>query len=112
MRRQQTVHQQLEPVCLMDDDLGVFRERARLQLHLQQLRGPTDAPQRILDLVGQIANQFLVRSGLIEHTLLTLLTRLLLGFDQLHQHQIPMIHARGNHLHRHHLTQLQMQVTA
>ena len=61
--RQQTVHQVLQAVGLADDDLGVLRQRLGLPLHLQQLRGPADAAQRVLDFVRQAANQ--LSAGLV-----------------------------------------------
>src|SRR5574343_184094 len=58
MRRQQPLHQILQAVGLLDDDLGVFLERRVGQFVLQQLRCAADAAQRILDLVRQVADQF------------------------------------------------------
>ena len=54
---QHPVHQMAQPVGLADDDAGVFAQRRVRQLPLQQLRRPAQAPQRILDLVRQIAHQ-------------------------------------------------------
>jgi hypothetical protein len=54
-----------------------------IDLHLQQLRCATDAAQRILDLVRQIADQLLVGLRLVDQPLLTVLAGLLLLWQQL-----------------------------
>ena len=78
VRCQQPVHQGLQAVGLPNDDLGVLGEFARFDFHLQQLGGPPNAAQRVLDLVGQVANQFLVGLGLIGQSLFPVLAGLLL----------------------------------
>jgi hypothetical protein len=72
VRRQQAVHQRLQAVGLVDDDLGVF-VRSLLDLHLQQLRRATDAAQRVLDLVRQVADQLLVGLRLVDQALFAVL---------------------------------------
>ena len=83
VRREQAVDEQLQPVGLLDDHLGVFGQRARLDLHLEQLRRAADAAERVLDLVGEVADQLLGRLGLLERALLALLAVLLLDLDDL-----------------------------
>ena len=83
VRREQPVDQRLQPVGLVDDDLGVFGQRARFDLHLEQLRGAADAAERVLDLVGEVADQLLVGLRLVERALLAVLPGLLLDLDQL-----------------------------
>ncbi len=58
VRGEQTLHQVLQTICLLDDVLGVFIERRVVQFVFQQLGGPPNSPQRILDLVRQIPDQF------------------------------------------------------
>src|SRR5690606_3795047 len=63
VRLQQTIHQHLQAVGFLDDDLRVFAQMLQIpsrQLELQQLRRPPDTAQRILDLMRQIAYQLLV----------------------------------------------------
>ena len=83
VRREQAIDEQLQPVGLLDDHLRVFGERARLDLHLEQLRGAADAAERVLDLVGEVPDQLLGRLGLLERALLALLAVLLLDLDDL-----------------------------
>ena len=54
---QQPVHQILQAIGLANDDLRVLAVIGRRQLHLQQLRRTADAAQRVLDFVGQAADQ-------------------------------------------------------
>ena len=88
VRREQAVDQRLQAVGLVDDDLGVLGQRARLDLHLQQLRRAADAAERVLDLVREVADQLLVGLGLVERALLAVLPRLLLDLDHLDQHDV------------------------
>jgi hypothetical protein len=67
----------------VDDDLGVLGQLGRVHLHLQQLRRATDAAQRVLDLVGQVADQLLVGLRLVDQALLAVLARLRLQRQQL-----------------------------
>ena len=53
-------------------------EVARLDLHLQQLRRAANAAQRVLDLVREVADQFLVGLRLVEQALFAVLPHLLL----------------------------------
>ncbi len=86
MRRQQPVDQRLQAVGLVDDDLGVFGQLPRIDLHLEQLRRTADAAERILDLVREVADQLLVGLHLVERALLAVLARVLLDLDQLDEH--------------------------
>ena len=70
MRSEQAVDQRLQPVRLADDHLGVFDEGRAIELAFEQLRGPADAAQRVLDLVRETPNQLPVRLLLLEQTLL------------------------------------------
>ena len=54
-RRQQAIHQLLQPVHFLNDHARVFAHGVRLGIGLQQLCCPADAPQRIADLVRQLA---------------------------------------------------------
>ncbi|MCY1166869.1 hypothetical protein D9M73_68200 [compost metagenome] len=77
VRREQAVHQRLQAIGLMDDDLGVFGQLLA-DIHLQQLRRAANAAQRILDFVGQVADQFLVGLGLVNQAFFPVLLGLLL----------------------------------
>ena len=83
VRCQQPVDQRLQAIGLVDDDLRVFDQGARLDVHLEQLRRAANAAERILDLVREIADQLLGRLRLLEGALLALLARLLLDLDDL-----------------------------
>ncbi len=50
------IHQCGEAVGLADDHLGVFAERGRRELALEQLRGAAQSAERVFDLVGELAN--------------------------------------------------------
>jgi len=100
MRRQQAVDQGLQPVGLVDDDLGVLRQALGLDLHLQQLRRAADAAERVLDLVRQVADQLLVGLYLAERALLAVLARLLLDLDQLDQRGLGALQLVDDHMHR------------
>ena len=63
VRRQQAVDQILQAISLGDDDLGVLHQLRFIQLAFEQLRSATNAAERVLDFVGQIAHQLAV--GLI-----------------------------------------------
>jgi len=67
MRRQQPLHQILQTVGFLDDDLRVFLERRIAEFPLQQLCRTAYAAQGILDLVGEVADQLAV--GLLLHGL-------------------------------------------
>ncbi|MCY1295402.1 hypothetical protein D9M70_447430 [compost metagenome] len=88
VRLQQPVHQCLQAIRLLDDDLRVFAQRALRQLELQQLRGAADAAERVLDLVRQVADQFLVGRGQVEDALLAVAAHLLLVGEDLHHHGV------------------------
>src|SRR4051794_41220575 len=66
MRRQHAIHQPLQPVGFLDDHLGVFAQLRLLELALEELCRPSQAAERILDLVREVADQLAVRL-LLEH---------------------------------------------
>ena len=100
VRRQQPVHQRLQPIGLVDDDLGVFLQVARLDLHLQQLGRAADAAQRILDLVRQVADQLLVGLGLVDQPLLAVLLGLRLQRQHFDDELAGPVGLRHDHVHR------------
>ena len=55
VRRQQAIHQAMQAICFLDDDLGVFLEAGLRELEFQQLGRTPQATQWIADLMGQIA---------------------------------------------------------
>jgi len=73
---------------------------SRLDFHLEQLRGATDAPQRVLDLVREVADQLLRDLGLVERALLAVLARLLLDLDQFDDDIVRRIHLVHDHMHQ------------
>ena len=86
VRRQQAVDQGLQAVGFLDDDLRVFAQRVQVgvrQLQFEQLRRAADAAQRVLDLVRQVADQFLVGLALVEDALLAVELQLLHVLAQL-----------------------------
>ena len=109
VRRQQAVHQRLQTVGLVDDDLGVFAQLAAVDLHLQQLRRATDAAQRILDLVGEVVEQLLVGLGLVGQALLALLARLQFQRQQLDDEFAIALGLRHDHVHRQQLAALALE---
>ena len=74
---------------------------ALVDLQLQQLRRAADAAQRVLDLVGQVADQLLGDLRLAERALLAVLARLLLDLDHLDEHA-PAVQVvlADDHVHR------------
>ncbi|MCY1532680.1 hypothetical protein D9M68_679630 [compost metagenome] len=100
VRREQAINQRLQPISLVDDDLCVFDEFARIQLHLKQLRGSANPAQRILDLVREVANELLVGLGLVDQALLALLSGLLLQRQQLHHYLTLALGLGHHHMHR------------
>ena len=103
VRRQQPVHQALQAVGLVDDDLGVFGQRrvGQLQFHCKQLRSAAQAAQRVLDFMGQVADQVLVRLGLLAQAFFALLAYLLRQRPQLDQYFVGQIGSRHADMHRH-----------
>ena len=85
MRGQQTLHQVLQPVGFVDDDLGIFAELRVVEFAFEQLRRTADAAERILDLVRQIADQFAVGLLLFEQALLARSLNLLVDRPQFEQ---------------------------
>jgi len=51
----QSLHQRLQAIRFFDDDLGIFAQAFAWQFVLQQLRRATDAAERILYFVRQVA---------------------------------------------------------
>ena len=109
VRREQPVDQALQPVGLVHDHLGVLAHLGRFQVHLQQLRRAADAAQRVLDLVRQVADQLLVRLGLLDQPLLAVLAHLLLQRRHLQQHMARAFGNRHDHLHGNRLLRLAAQ---
>ena len=70
-----------------------------VDLHLQQLRRAADAAQRVLDLVRQVADEFLVGLGLVDQALLAVLPSLLLQRQQLNNDFIRRLGLRHHHVH-------------
>ena len=99
VRRQQAINQQLQTVGLVDDDLGVLDQVFVFNFHLQQLRCTTNAPQRVFDFVRQVANQFFVGLGLVDQALFSVLTRLLLQWQQFDQHLARTLGGCDDHMH-------------
>ena len=64
----------------MDDDLDVFVQLGTaVHLEFEHQRAAPDAAQRVLDLVGQVADQLLVGLDLVDVALVAVLPRLLLA---------------------------------
>jgi len=61
VRREHPVHQRLQAVGLLDDDLRVLAQLRALELSLEQLRRAAQPAERVLDLVGEIAQQLAAR---------------------------------------------------
>jgi len=57
VRPQHVVHQRLQTIRFIDDDLGVLMQRRIPQLTLQQLGGAPQATQRVFYLVGHTPDQ-------------------------------------------------------
>ena len=100
VRREQPVDERLQAVGLLDDDLRVLGQRARLDFHLQQLRCAADAAERVFDFMREVADQLLVGLRLIERALLAILPRLLLDLDELDDHVVRVVHLIDDHMHR------------
>ena len=100
VRRQQAVNQRLQTVGFMNDDLGVFSQLF-VNVHLQELRRTANAAQRILDLVRQIADQFLVGLRLVNQPLFAVLPGLLLQRQHFHDGFAGRVGLRHHDMHRH-----------
>ena len=92
-RREEAVHERLQAIGLADDHLRVFGElRGQLrvvELSLQELRGPANAAERILDLVREAADEVAVGLLLLEQPLLAGHLQLLVDVAELdQQHRI------------------------
>ena len=77
---EQAVHQGLQAIGFADDDLGVFLEGRIGQIHFEELGCTPQAPQGVLDFVGQAAYQGLVGHGLGDHAVFPVMTDL--GFER------------------------------
>jgi hypothetical protein len=80
--------------------LRVLDELTRFQFHLQQLGRAPNAAQRVLDLVREVADEFLVGLGLVDQPLFALLARLLLQWQQFHDHFAWVVGLCHHHMHR------------
>ena len=85
VRREQAIEQHLQAVGFLDDDLGVFAQLGAFELALQQLRRPAQTPQRISDLVREIADELAVCLLLIHLPLLARELELLIHRAKLDQ---------------------------
>ena len=103
VRCEQAVHQRLQAVGLVDDDLGVLDQVLGLDLHLQQLRRATDATERVLDLMRQVADQLLVGLRLVDQAFFAVLFDLLLQRQQFHNNLARVFGLRHDHVHGHRL---------
>ena len=77
---------------------------ARVHLHLEQLRRTANAAQRVLDLVGQVADQFLVGLRLVDQPLFAVLAGLLLQRHHLDDDLAGTLGLGHDHMHRQRLT--------
>src|SRR5258708_29194873 len=85
MRREHPVHQPLQAIGFLDDDLRVFAQLGLIELALEQLRRAAQAAQRILDFVREIADQLAVGLLLEHQALLARVAQLLLDRAQLRE---------------------------
>src|SRR5690242_20447744 len=85
MWREQSIHQKLQPVGFLHDDLRVLVQSRTLELAIEKLRGAAYASERILDLVREIAYQLAIRLALIEHALFARDLELLIGVSKLEE---------------------------
>ena len=85
VRREQPVHQRLQPIRLADDHLRVLDQLRPVELALEQLRRAADAAQRILDLVRETADQLAIGLLLLEQALLARDLELLVDVAELEQ---------------------------
>ena len=88
VRREQPVHQRLQSIGLLHDDLRIFVQVGPVEFAFEQLRGAANAAQRVLDLVRQVAHQFLVGLRKAVGAFLTVLADLLLDRNHLDQHAV------------------------
>ena len=65
VRREQAVHQRLQPVGLLDDDLRVLAQVRPVELALEQLRRAAKPAERVLDLVREVADQLAVGAACV-----------------------------------------------
>ena len=100
MRPEQALHQVLQAVGFLDDDLGVLFQGGIGQFVFQQLRRTTDAAKRILDLMGQIADQFAACLLLLDQALLTRCCQMMLNRLQFKQQACAGRQVRTQRRHR------------
>jgi hypothetical protein len=89
VRSQHAVHQRLQPVGFLDDDLRVLAQLRPFQLALEELRRAAQAAERVLDLVREIADQLAVRLLAGHDALLAREAQLLLDRAQLREQRQP-----------------------
>ncbi len=82
----QPIHQRLQSVGLIDNDLGIFLERRILQLHFQQLGRTAQATQRILDFMRQVAEGIFINFNLVKQPFVAFSQRVLFKFTNFYQH--------------------------
>ena len=85
VRRQKPLHQILQPIGFLDDDLRIFAQARVVQFVFEQLRRAADAAERILDFMSQIADQLAARHLLLEQPLFARRLQLLIDrpeFDE------------------------------
>ena len=99
MRRKQSIHQRLQPVRFLHDDLGILVQVGAFELAIQELCRAADAAERILDLVRQVADELPVGLALVEQAFLTRDPELLLDVAELEQETAVM-----REFHRRHRT--------
>ena len=83
VRRQQAVDKRLQAIGLADDHLRVFDQLRAIELALEQLRGAPYAAERILDLMGEAADQFAICLLLFEQAFLARNFQLLIDVPEL-----------------------------
>jgi hypothetical protein len=106
VRPKHAVHQALEAVGLVDDDPGVLPQGLVRELLLEELGGPPQPPQGVLDLVGQTADEGLGRLVLGDQLLLPgdaqlavdlmELNEQLTGCIEIHQREGGAVHRNGS----------------
>src|SRR5262249_30527243 len=89
MRREHAVHQRLQAVRFLDDDLGVFLQFRLMQLSLEEVRRAPQPAERILDFVSEIADQLAVRLFACDDALLAREAQLLADWPQLRKQREP-----------------------
>src|SRR5438477_12963376 len=83
VRGQHAIHQALQAIGLLDDHLRVLAQLGLVQLALEELGRAAQPAERILDLMGEIADQLAVRLLLEDQALLARVAQLLFDRAQL-----------------------------